>query len=327
MSAGFIYEQTLAGEVFKIPKKFKNYEIKRRLGSGATAVVVEVLEARTKRKFAAKIIPRPESNTESLRCYERELRLAMRVECPYLVNCVDVVYLEEIFCLIMEYCEGTDLFMLSLNDPTGLLTHWKEMFTQICLGVRYLHKHGIAHRDLKPENILVDKDFNCKLTDFGLTCEVRSGILTKTFCGTPEFVSPEIVHQKGYCPIKADIWAMGVSFFTVVTGCFPWKSDNCAMLFKEITTQKIDTSSLSCDLRALIDKCCDPDPKTRATIDEILELPFAQTLCVHRCDKTHVVRMSKVVSGPIVPSKSGKVKLAVPRIRSLVIHRSKALSP
>lgn len=83
-------------------------------------------------------------------------------------------------------------------------------------GLKHLHEKGFAHRDLKMENILINKNKNIKIIDFGFS--VKDNILHKDFCGTPHYISPEIISKGGYSARPADIWAVGIIMFKMLTG-------------------------------------------------------------------------------------------------------------
>ena len=91
----------------------------------------------------------------------------------------------------------------------------------MALALRYCHKKHVIHRDIKPENIMISKDFNIKIIDFGLATDQNINNLTN-FCGTLRSISPEIWGNVPYCGVKADIFAMGIIFFALVIGCFPF---------------------------------------------------------------------------------------------------------
>ena len=99
-------------------------------------------------------------------------------------------------------------------------------------GLTYLHSVKIVHRDIKLDNILISKDMRIKLIDFGFS--TFDDQIHYDFCGTPHYISPEIIGKGGYMGQPADIWALGVLLYKILTGSFPFKGLNDKMLFRKI---------------------------------------------------------------------------------------------
>jgi serine/threonine protein kinase len=96
-----------------------------------------------------------------------------------------------------------------------------KYFIQVTAAVQFLHSIGLAHRDIKPENILLDEDRNVKLCDFGWCVDVSKGE-RMTFCGTYEYMAPEIVDEK-YYDYSIDVWSLGVLLYEMIHGFSPFR--------------------------------------------------------------------------------------------------------
>lgn len=274
MSSAFICEATENGDVLTIPRRFKCYDYVRTIGRGGSAVVISLMDVTRKFRVAGKVVKRPDRGDRDILFLERELRLGGYMDCPYLAKTLDVVYLEDIIIMVMEYCDGGDLIRVGEECISALRNTLQKVFTQVCLAIQYLHGKGIAHRDLKLENILVDMNFDVKICDYGVVCEVKAGCLHKTVCGTMHYMPPEMAAGKAYDAKKADIWALGIVLYAIVAGKSPWESKSDAGMLKEIMEKEIELELFAPPLREIVERCCDRNVETRATIEQVLAMKF-----------------------------------------------------
>ncbi|KAK3408395.1 hypothetical protein EUGRSUZ_J00641 [Eucalyptus grandis] len=151
----------------------------------------------------------------------------------------------------------------------------RRYFQQLINAVDYCHSRGVYHRDLKPENLLLDAYGNLKISDFGLSAlsqQVRDDGLLHTTCGTPNYVAPEVLNDRGYDGATADLWSCGVILFVLLAGYLPFDDSNLMNLYKKISAAEFTCPSwLSFEAMKLITRILDPNPMTRITIPEILE--------------------------------------------------------
>ncbi|KAF3782095.1 CBL-interacting serine/threonine-protein kinase 9 [Nymphaea thermarum] len=151
----------------------------------------------------------------------------------------------------------------------------RRYFHQLINAVDYCHSRGVFHRDLKPENLLLDSYGALKVSDFGLSAlsqQVREDGLLHTACGTPNYVAPEVLKDKGYDGTTADVWSCGVILFVLMAGYLPFDEANHTALYKKIYKAEFTCPSwFSSNAKKLIHRILDPNPLTRIKISEILE--------------------------------------------------------
>uniref|UniRef100_A0A914XKX9 cGMP-dependent protein kinase n=1 Tax=Plectus sambesii TaxID=2011161 RepID=A0A914XKX9_9BILA len=123
--------------------------------------------------------------------------------------------------MLMESCLGGEVWSL-LRDRSRFDEHTSRFYTACAMeALEYLHRRGIIYRDLKPENMLVDESGYAKLVDFGFAKHIGFSRKTWTFCGTPEYVAPEVVLNKGH-DYAVDFWSLGIFIFELLTGSPPF---------------------------------------------------------------------------------------------------------
>ena len=125
----------------------------------------------------------------------------------------------------MEYIGHNSLnsYLKSKSGRKLIEDEGKIIFRQLCESLKYCQEHKIVHRDIKLENILLDSNKKIKLIDFGFSIIIPKDKKLSIFCGTPSYMSPEIVSKKEYFGFPADIWALGIVLYVILCGSFPFK--------------------------------------------------------------------------------------------------------
>uniref|UniRef100_A0A8B9LWN1 protein kinase C n=1 Tax=Astyanax mexicanus TaxID=7994 RepID=A0A8B9LWN1_ASTMX len=175
---------------------------------------------------------------ESLMCEKRIFETVNTSQHPFLVNLFACFQTPEHVCFVMEYTAGGDLMM---HIHADVFTEPRAVFYAACvvLGLQFLHDHKIVYRDLKLDNLLLDTDGYVKIADFGLCKEgMGFGDRTSTFCGTPEFLAPEVLTDTSYTR-AVDWWGLGVLIYEMLVGESPFPGDDEEEVFDSIVNDEV----------------------------------------------------------------------------------------
>ena len=178
--------------------------------------------------------------------------------------------------MVLEYAENGNLYQyMKKNCRYGFEPHTaKRLFEQVCSAVRFMHGTDIVHRDIKPENILLDGELNAKICDFGWSVEISRDEQRQTFCGTYEYMAPEIFENEEYTS-SVDIWSLGVLLYELTHGRSPFVEKSVFKIYKNILTQEIMfKNGVGEDVKELITAILKTDPRERMEIEEICEHAF-----------------------------------------------------
>ena len=253
----------------------------KQLGSGSFGRVYLVSHNDSKDLFALKVIDKRKLMISygKLDIIYNEISIHSKLAHENIIKLYNVHEDKDNINIIMEYAENGNLYELISKEKNGL-TESKafDYFIQVVNAVYYLHNNNIIHRDIKPENILIGNDNKIKLCDFGwakeLTLENRS-----TFCGTVEYMAPEIVGSENY-DYSVDIWSLGILLYELLYGHSPFKASNTKNVILNIKTHELtydDKNKLiSKSCKDLIQKLLDSNPQKRLKIKDILEHPFVK---------------------------------------------------
>ncbi|ESN96796.1 hypothetical protein HELRODRAFT_67692, partial [Helobdella robusta] len=179
-----------------------------------------------------------------------EKHILSAVSFPFIVNLNYSFKDNSYLYMVLEFVCGGEMF--SHLRQSGRFTEEQTKFYagQIVLVLEYLHNIDVVYRDLKPENLLIDRDGYLKVTDFGFAKIVKSR--TYTLCGTPEYLAPEIIQNKGYNR-AVDWWAFGVLLYEMISGYPPFFGDNPIQTYEKIVAGKVRFSPhVALDLKELI---------------------------------------------------------------------------
>lgn len=248
------------------------------LGKGSFAKVYHARNVKTSESVAIKVIDKDKIKKCGLMDQIiQEISVMKLVKHPNIVQLYEVMATKTKIYFVIEYVKGGELFK---KVQRGRLKEdvARAYFQQLISAVDFCHTRQVYHRDLKPENLLLDGSRNLKISDFGLSalpnCKRKDGLL-HTICGTPAYVAPEVISQKGYDGAKADIWACGVILYVLLAGYLPFQDKNMMDMYKKIFKAELKWPSwFSSDVRKLLRRILHPNPNRRISIEEIRTHPW-----------------------------------------------------
>ncbi|KAG9129433.1 hypothetical protein Leryth_018484 [Lithospermum erythrorhizon] len=205
---------------------------------------------------------------------KREISTMKIIRHPNVIRMYEVMASKTKIYIVIEFVTGGELFNKIATKGRLKEDEARKYFQQLINAVDFCHSRGVYHRDLKPENLLLDGNGNLKVSDFGLSAlpqQLREDGLLHTTCGTPNYVAPEVVNNKGYDGAKADLWSCGVILFVLMAGYLPFEDTNLMELYKKIFKADIICPSwFSSSAKKLIKRILDPNLQTRITIAEVV---------------------------------------------------------
>ena len=194
-----------------------------------------------------------------------EKEIMEEANCEFIVKLYRTFKDRQYLFMLMESCLGGELWTI-LRDREYFDDSTTRFYTACVVeAFDYLHSRGIIYRDLKPENLLLDTNGYVKLVDFGFAKKLQAGRKTWTFCGTPEYIAPEVILNKGH-DISADYWSLGVLMFELLTGTPPFTGTDPMKTYNIILKgiEAVDfPRSITTNASILIKKLCRDNPAER----------------------------------------------------------------
>lgn len=219
-----------------VGRTIRSYQLVEQIGAGVPSLVFRA-KRDGQRDVAVKVVlPEFANRPEFIRRFEAEVRLVMRLSHPHIVSFSDYWRDPSGAYLVMPLMQSSLREVIDAHPSGMALKPVLRIVEQIASGLMLAHSEGIVHRDIKPGNILLDQENNAYLSDFGiakiLTETEEHDLRSQLLQGTPTYISPEQVTGDDITP-QADIYALGLVIFEMLTGRKAFDSDNAATLIRQ----------------------------------------------------------------------------------------------
>lgn len=246
-----------------------DFELLKVLGKGGYGKVFQVRKVAGQDKgqiFAMKVLKKATiaRNAKDTAHTKAERNILECVKHPFIVDLIYAFQTGGKLYLILEYLPGGELFMQLEREGIFMEDTACFYLAEITCAIEHLHAQGIVYRDLKPENILLDLQGHVKLTDFGLCKEsINEGAVTHTFCGTIEYMAPEILTRTGHGK-AVDWWSLGALMYDMLTGAPPFTGENRKKTIDKVLKAKLSLPPyLTNEARGLIKRLLRKNPLER----------------------------------------------------------------
>ena len=254
--------------------KIENYILGKELGKGSFAIVRLGINKINKKKYAIKIYSKISLfDNQKKTIIKNEISILKKLNHENIMKMYEIIDTPNNLYLILEYINGISLlqYIKNMSDHKINEKKCKILFYQIVKGINYCQLKNICHRDIKLENILLLDNSKIKIIDFGFGIITNNNTYHKFFCGTPSYMSPEVINKEKYIAQFYDIWSLGILLYTMLCGFFPFFGNNENELFEKINNGNFDLPNFISEKgKKLIRKILVFKPKDRPSTEEIL---------------------------------------------------------
>ncbi|KAF5102564.1 hypothetical protein D0Z00_000274 [Geotrichum galactomycetum] len=282
------------------PLTIDDFELLTVVGKGSFGKVMQVRKKDTNQIYALKTIRKAHivSRSEVNHTLAERTVLA-QIDNPFIVPLKFSFQSPEKLYFVLAFINGGELFHHLQREGKFDLNRSRFYTAELLCALECLHEHDVIYRDLKPENILLDYTGHIALCDFGL-CKLNMAgqERTNTFCGTPEYLAPELLLAQGYTKV-VDWWTLGVLFYEMLTGLPPFFDENTNDMYRKILQEPLRfPDDMDREARSLLIGLLDRNPETRLGVHGAAEIkahPFFAQIDWHRL-------MAKKYAAPFKPA-------------------------
>ncbi len=284
------------------PSQFELLKVLGQGSFGKVFLVRKVFGEDSGTLYAMKVLKKATLKVRDRMRTKMERNILVDVNHPFIVKLHYAFQTEGKLYLILDFLRGGDLFTRLSKEVMFTEEDVKLYLAELALALDHLHGLGIIYRDLKPENILLDASGHIKLTDFGLSKESVDNSKTYSFCGTVEYMAPEVVNRRGHTT-AADWWSFGVLMFEMLTGALPFQGQHRKETMAMILKAKLGMPQfLSPEAQSLLRQLFKRNPANRLGaaengVEDIKKHPFFASIDFEKL-------LRKEISPPFKPAVS-----------------------
>jgi serine/threonine protein kinase len=254
-----------------------NYKIVKKIGKGSFSNVFKAHKLDNENEFyAIKIVCLKNLSNKIIENIKNEINIMLKINHENIIKLHQTITSNKYIYLIMDYCDGGDLYKFIKTHGKLSEEESKKYFIQISKGLYFLYSNNLIHRDLKPHNILITSNNILKICDFGFVKESNQNMLYDTLCGSPIYMAPEILKYKKY-DSKVDLWSMGIILFEILTSKPPFIGINHIDLIRVIDSTELiipNDIQISNDCIDLLKSLIVVNPENRISFDNFFKHSF-----------------------------------------------------
>ncbi|KAL7714853.1 non-specific serine/threonine protein kinase [Entamoeba marina] len=284
-----------------------DFEMLSLIGKGSFGKVMQVRMKETQQIYAMKILNKSHiiDNNEIEHTMAEKSVLA-KSKNPFLMQMHFSFQTGDKLYFILDYVNGGELFAHLQREHRFSIERTRFYASELLIGLKYLHDAGIVYRDLKPENVLLTDDGHICITDFGLCKEgLSESDQTNTFCGTPEYLAPEILLGNGY-GFAVDWWSYGTLIYEMLLGLPPFFDNDVQTMYQKIVSDDVRfPKNTPPSIRDFISSLLQKDPADRLTDPEVMK----KHAFFKNMDFDMV--LAKKIKPPFIPNVTSKEDLAM----------------
>jgi len=241
-----------------------DFELLTVIGKGSFGKVMQVKKKDDGKIYAMKVLRKEAIIARKQVTHTKaEKTILQKIQHPFIVRLHYAFQTKDKLYMILDFINGGELFHHLKKEGRFPENRVKFYAAEIVCAMSHLHSLGIVYRDLKPENILIDSDGHICITDFGLSKEIDPTQGTTTFCGTPEYLAPEVLKGQGH-GIAVDWWSLGTLIYEMLTGLPPFYSQNINIMYQKILNGELRFPSyVTPDAQALLEGLLTRDVEKR----------------------------------------------------------------